>query len=236
MNKLKTLALAAAAMVTMQAAQAQTADDVVNKYIDALGGKEKLMLLKSVKMTGGLSVQGMDIGITVTILNGVGSRTDIAVPGMGEGYQIMTPTKGWSYMPFQGQSSPEEVNEDRVKSGQGQLDLQGSLVGYKEKGHQIELMGKETVDGAECFKLKFTNKNSKVSTLFIDAKTYYRVKVVSTTNVNGEETEMETNYSDFRKTPDGYVFPFSQTTPNGTITYTAIEINKPVEESIFVVK
>ena len=236
MNKLKTLALAAAAMVTMQAAQAQTADDVVNKYIDALGGKEKLMLLKSVKMTGGLSVQGMDIGITVTILNGVGSRTDIAVPGMGEGYQIMTPTKGWSYMPFQGQSSPEEVNEDRVKSGQGQLDLQGSLVGYKEKGHQIELMGKETVDGAECFKLKFTNKNSKVSTLFIDAKTYYRVKVVSTTNVNGEETEMETNYSDFRRTPDGYVFPFSQTTPNGTITYTAIEINKPVEESIFVVK
>jgi hypothetical protein len=236
MNKLKTLALAAAAMISMQASQAQTADDVVNKYIEALGGKEKLMSLKSVKMTGGLSVQGMDIGITVTILNGVGSRNDISVPGMGEGYQIMTPTKGWSYMPFQGQTSPEEVSEDRVKSSQAQLDLQGALLGYKEKGHQVELLGKETVDGAECFKLKLTNKNGKVSTLFIDTKTYYRIKSISTTNINGEDTEIETSYSDFRKTPEGFVFPFSQTTPNGPITYSSIEVNKPVDESIFVVK
>ncbi len=236
MNKLKNLALAAAAMVSMQAVQAQTADDVVNKYIEALGGKEKLMELKSVKMTGGLSVQGMDIGITVTILNGKGSRMDISVPGMGEGYQIMTPTKGWSYMPFQGQTSPEEVDEDRVKSGQAQLDMQGSLLGYKEKGHQVELLGKETSDGIECFKLKMTNKNGKVSTLFIDAKTYYRVKSVTMATMNGEEREVETTYSDFRKTPEGFVFPFSQTTPNGPITYTSVEVNKPVDESIFVVK
>jgi hypothetical protein len=219
MNKLKTLALAATAMISMQASQAQTADDVVNKYVEAMGGKEKLMALKSVKMTGSISVQGMDVGIAITILNGVGSRNDISVPGMGEGYQIMTPTKGWSYMPFQGQTSPEEVSDDKVKAGQAQLDLQSSLVNYKEKGHTIELLGKETVE----------------STVFIDAKTYYRIKSVTTSNVNGEDMEVETGYSDFKKV-DGYVFPFSQTTPNGPITYTSVEVNKPVDESIFAVK
>jgi hypothetical protein len=235
MNKLKTLALAATAMISMQASQAQTADDVVNKYVEAMGGKEKLMALKSVKMTGSISVQGMDVGIAITILNGVGSRNDISVPGMGEGYQIMTPTKGWSYMPFQGQTSPEEVSDDKVKAGQAQLDLQSSLVNYKEKGHTIELLGKETVEGSECYKLKVTQKSGKVSTVFIDAKTYYRIKSVTTSNVNGEDMEVDTGYSDFKKV-DGYVFPFSQTTPNGPITYTSVEVNKPVDESIFAVK
>jgi hypothetical protein len=235
MNKLKTLALAATAMITMQASQAQTADDVVNKYVEAMGGKEKLMALKSVKMTGSINVQGMDVGIAVTIVNGVGFRNDISVPGMGEGYQIMTPTKGWSYMPFQGQTSPEEVSEDKVKTGQAQLDLQSALVNYKEKGHQVELLGKETAEGTECYKLKLTNKNGKVSTVFIDAKTYYRIKSITTANVNGEDMEVETVYSDFKKV-DGYVFPFSQTTPNGPIVYTAVEVNKPVDVSIFVVK
>jgi hypothetical protein len=235
MNKLKTLALAATAMITMQASQAQTADDVVNKYVEAMGGKEKLLALKSVKMTGSINIQGMDIALTVTILNGVGFRNDISVPGMGEGYQIMTPTKGWSYMPFQGQTSPEEVDAEKVKSGQAQIDLQSALLNYKEKGHTVELLGKETAEGVECYKLKVTHKDGKVSTLFIDGKTYYRIKSVTTSNTNGADTEVETVYSDF-KTIDGYVFPFSQTTPNGPIVYSAVEVNKPVDESIFVVK
>jgi hypothetical protein len=235
MNKLKTLALAATAMITMQASQAQTADDVVNKYVEAMGGKEQLMALKSVKMTGSVNIQGMDIGIAITIVHGIGFRNDLSVPGMGEGYQIITPSKGWNYMPFQGQTSPEEVSEDKVKSGQAQIDLQSILVNYKEKGHTIELLGKETAEGAECYKLKVTQKSGKISTVFLDSKTYYRIKSVSKVNINGEETEVETVYSDFKKV-DGYVFPFAQTTPNGPITYSSIEVNKPVDESIFVVK
>lgn len=236
MNKLKNLALAATAMISLQAAQAQTADDVVNKYIEAMGGKEKLLSLKSVKMTGSLSVQGMEVGVTITILDDKGSRTDISVPGMGEGYQIFTPEKGWGFMPFQGQAAPEEMPEDRVKSSQAQLDLQSGLLDYKAKGHSVELLGKETVDGAECYKLKFTQKSGKVVTYYIDAKNYYRIKSVSTANINGEETEMETTYSDFKKTPEGYVFAYSQSTPNGPISFSSIEVNKPVDESIFVVK
>ncbi len=233
MNKLKTLALAITAMISLQAAQAQTADEVVNKHIEALGGKAKLQTLKTVKMTGSVTAQGMEIGLTITISHGVGSRNDISVPGMGESFQIMTPTKGWNMLAFQGQTSPEEVSEDQVMSGQAQLDLQGALLDYKEKGHTVELQGKETVDGAECFKLKITYKNGKSATSYIDAKTYYRVKSVSKRTINGEEMDIETTYSDFRKTPEGFVFPYSQVTPNGPLSFSSIEVNKPVDESIF---
>lgn len=220
-------------LVLVQFAQAQTVDEVVDNYINAIGGKEKMLALKTIKMDGSLNVQGFDVGVVTTTSHGVGMRTDISVPGMGEGYQIMTPTKGWSYMPFQGQTSPEEVGEDMVKAGQNSLDLQSPLLNYKEKGHKVELLGKEKAEGKDCFKLKFTNKFGKESTVFIDATTYYRVKTVSKATVNGEEMDVETIYSDYRKNADGYVFAYAQTSPRGTITYSAIEVNKPVDENIF---
>lgn len=235
MKKLRISLFALVAIVSLQSVKAQTADEVIDKYIDALGGKEKLMSLKSVKMTGNLNVQGIDVGITSTVLNGVGSRNDISVPGMGEGFQVVNTTKGWNFMPFQGQTSPEEVSAEQLKSSQGLLDLQGALFNYKEKGSQVELMGKEKIGSAECYKLKLTNKAGKISNFFIDGATWYRVKTVSKiTTPNGEE-DMETEYSDFKKTDEGFVFPFSQTNPRGVILFSSIETNKPVDEKIFTV-
>lgn len=220
-------------LVLIQSAQAQTVDEVLDKYINAIGGKEKLLALKTVKMDGSLNVQGFDVGVVTTISHGVGSRTDISVPGMGEGYQIMTPTKGWSFMPFQGQTAPEEVGEDMVKAGQNSLDLQSPFLNYKEKGNSVELLGKEKAEGKDCYKVKLTNKFGKITTVFIDSATNYRIKSVSKATVNGEEMDVETVYSDFRKNAEGYVFAYSQTSPRGTIVYSSIEVNKPVDVTIF---
>jgi hypothetical protein len=220
-------------LVFAQFTQAQTVDEVVDKYLAAIGGKEKIAALKSVKMDGSLNVQGFDISVVTTVLNGVGSRTDISVPGMGEGYQIMTPTKGWRFMPFQGDSGPVDATEDQVKSGQVSLDIQSPFFNYKEKGHTVELLGKENANGKECYKLKLTTKQGKTSTVYLDATTYYRIKTVTKASINGEETDVEAVYSDFKTTPEGYVFAYSQTTPQGIITYSAITINPPVDENIF---
>ena len=233
MKQIKNVSLALLLLVSVQQLKAQTADEVIDKFINAVGGKEKLMALNSLKMDGSLNVQGFDVGLTITILNGKGSRTDISVPGQSDGYRIITPAKGWNFLPFQGQSAPEEASEDQVKAGQSGLDLQSPLLNYKEKGHKVELLGNEKVDGADCYKLKVTYKNGKVATLFINANTFYRVKSISTVNMNGEDTEIETTYSDFKKLPEGYTFPYSQTSSNGTIVYSTISVNKPVDENIF---
>jgi len=235
MKKFSISLLVATTLICLYSSKAQTVDEVIDNYVNSLGGKEKLMSLKSVKMTGNLNVQGYDVGVTVTIVQGVGSRNDISVPGMGEGFQVVNQTKGWNFMPFQGQTIPEEISQEQVISSQGLLDLQGALFNYKEKGSQVELLGKETIGGAECYKLKLKTKSGKITTYFIDAKTWYRVKSISKmTTPNGEE-DVETVYSDFKKTDEGYVFPFSQTNPRGIILYSSIETNKPVDEKIFTV-
>lgn len=217
-------------------AQAQTVDEIIAKNIEAMGGKEKLASLNSVKISGTLNVQGFDVELTTTILNQKGSRNDINVPGMGEGYIILTPTKGWNYLPFQGMTAPEELTEDQVKTRASQLDIQGPLFNYKEKGNQVELVSTDQNGENKLYKLKVTYKNGKVSYFFIDSKTFYRVKTVTTVEANGESVEIETTYSDFRKTREGYVFAYSNTSQQGTTTVTAIEVNKPVDENIFTVK
>jgi hypothetical protein len=235
MKKITIGLLTVAAIISVQSTKAQTVDEIISKHETALGGKEKLLTIKSIKMVGSLNVQGMDVGVTTTAVNGVGSRNDISVPGMGEGFQVVNTTKGWDFMPFMGQASPEEISADQAKASQGLLDLQGVLVNYKEKGNQVELLGKEKVDTAECYKLKVTNKQGGVSTLYIDANTYYRVKTITKIkNANGD-ADVETGYGDFKKTEDGYVLPFSLTMERGTIVFSTIEVNKPVDEKIFTV-
>lgn len=215
-------------LVFVQFAHAQTADDVVNKYIDALGGKEKLSSLKSVRFTGNMSIQGNDIAITVTKLHMKGMRMDISVMGT-ENYQIVTPGKGISFMPVQGMASPTDMPEEQAKAAQSQLDVQGALLDYKDKGTSVELLG---TDGSD-FKLKATYKNGISTTYFIGQKDYRLNKTVSKRTFNGEEMEIETTYSNYKQV-DGFWFPFTVTSSvQGETNYDKIETNIPVDESIF---
>ena len=235
MKKVQMCLFAVAAMMSIQSVKAQTADEVIDKYVTALGGKEKILSLKSVKKVGSLNVQGMDVGVTITRVQGVGSRNDISVPGMGEGFQVVNPMKGWDFMPFMGQASPEEVSVDKLKSSLSLLDIQGSLVNYKEKGSQVEMSGKEKVENAECYKLKLTDKQGVISTLFIDSKSNYLVKSIITAKSSNGDINTENSFGDFKKTEEGYIFPFSEVMERGTIIFTLIETNKPVDEKIFTV-
>jgi hypothetical protein len=219
-------------MVFAQFTQAQTVDDVIDKNITVMGGKEKLASLKSVKMEGNLSVMGNDVALVITTLHGVGMRADISVMGT-ENYQIITPAKGTVFMPVQGMSEPAPMPEDQLKSATAQLDLQGALFNYKDKGSTVILIGKETVDGEECYNIKLTNKMGTVTNYFISTKTNFKVKSTGKRIINGEETEVANTYSNYRQNADGYWFPYSTTNAQGTTEFSKIETNITVDESIF---
>ncbi|MBP6287071.1 MAG: hypothetical protein KTQ13_07465 [Ferruginibacter sp.] len=219
-------------LVFAQFAQAQTADDVVNKYIDALGGKEKLSSLKSVRLSGSMNIQGTDIAITITKLHMKGMRMDISVMGT-ENYQIVTPGKGVTFMPVQGMASPTDMSEEQATAAQSQLDVQSALLDYKEKGTSVELLGKEKVDGVDNFKLKVTYKNGIATTYYIGSDTYRLNKTVSKRTINGEEMEIENTYTNYKQV-DGFWFPFTSTSSvQGETNYDKIETNITVDENIF---
>ncbi len=229
---MKRLILSLLVLASAFTVKAQTADEVIAKHIEAIGGAENWKKVNSMKMEGVLQVQGAEVNVVVTVLHGKGMRQDISVMGM-TGYEIITPTEGWDFMPFQGQTEPEAKTPEELAEAQDNLDAQGELIDYAAKGHKVELIGKEDVEGTECFKLKVTKKGGSISTLFFDPKTYYIVQSKSTQKANGQEMEVVTSFSNYEKLPEGIVVAKSLTLPFGEMNMSKITVNGPVEESFF---
>ena len=232
MKLIRTSAIAIVAMLVSVFTFAQTAEEIITKHIEAIGGAAAWKKVNSLYYEGKMTVQGAEVNVTLTVLNGKGSRQNISVMGM-TGYQIVTPTAGWNFMPFQGQTTAEAMTADELKQSADDLDVQGKLVDYKSKGHTVEYLGKDDVEGTECFKLKITTKAGNVETVFIDPKSYYVVRSVVKRTANGQESDVPSDLSNYQKLPEGIVVPFSITLPFGELVISKAEVNKEVAESTF---
>ncbi len=220
-------------LATAIIAKAQTADEIIAKHLEAIGGADAWKKVNSVKLEGTVKIQGgAEATVTQTILHGKGNRQDILFMGMS-GYMFVTPTNGWNFMPFQGQAAPEALTAEDVAEAQADLDVQGNLIDYAAKGHTVEYLGKDDVEGTECFKLKVNLKSGKPETLYLDTKSYLIIRSVSIQKANGQEVESTTNFSNYEKLPEGIVIPKSLGLSFGEMNITKITINGPVDESIF---
>jgi hypothetical protein len=228
MKNLFITALFLTALAVGQSATAQTVDDIAKLNIEAMGGAKKIDSLKTLKMEGTLNTQGVDVMITSTTAHLKGVRVDIEVMGTSN-YQVANTTEGWVYMPVMGMSSAQKMDDDQFKAAQNQMDLQGTFLNYKEKGTNIELAGKE----ADAYKLNVVYKNGLKKTIFVDVKTNRIIKSLGMAKINGEDVQTETTMSDYKQNADGYWFPYSVSTMQGTTLYDKISTNVAVDEGIF---
>lgn len=226
-------------LVLVQFANGQSVDDIIDQYITARGGKEKLLGIKSIYLEGTRQMMGNEVEVKVTKVDGKLNRVDFEFGG-NSGYTIVTPDKGWTYIPMRS-DKPEEIPAERLKTMQDQLDISGPLVDYAAKGYKAELQGKETANGTEAYKIVATNAAGKETTFFIDTKTHMLVQTKQMGETggpnNGGPKEVVTDFSDY-KDVDGVMFPQTIKTEGqgmgaGSMTFDKIEINKPVDESLY---
>src|SRR5215831_11649950 len=155
--------------------QAQTADDVINKYIDALGGKDKLNSIKTLYMEGVTVMQnGNEIDAKIYKEQDKLSRREISF-GAGSTVSIVTDKDGWFSNPRNG-GAFEQIPADRLKMQQAELDIRGALVDYASKGSTVELLGKDKVGDKDAYKIKLTPKTGNEIIYYIDASTYYLLR------------------------------------------------------------
>jgi hypothetical protein len=214
--------------------QAQTADEIVNKYVDALGGKDKLQQVKTVIMETTTQVMGNEGPSTVSIVNGVGYKLVSEVNGQTL-IQVFTDKGGWQVNPFAGATTPTALPDDLYKQGKSRVDATGLLYNYAAKGNKVEFLGKEGND----YKLKVTSSDSTETTVFIDGTTYYMTKALASANMMGQTMEVTTTFSNFKKNDFGIVYPYTIEISYGgqfniTTTVKKIDINKPIDPAIFV--
>lgn len=149
----------------------QTVDDIISKHITAMGGKEKMMSLKTVKMTGIFKGgQGGEFGIAIIKKHSIGFRQEQT--GNGNTFVgIVTQSKNWGFR--LGQTATEGKDEVYFKATKNQLDMSGPFISYKEKGTKIELAGKVILDGIPCYNLKIIFKDGTDLSYNIHTKKIY---------------------------------------------------------------
>lgn len=201
------VALALLGLLFASCAKKSEVDEIVASHLAARGGQEKLQALRSIRETG-----------TVTASDGRVARVvrEIKRPDLFRLEFVFQGTtsvfahdghQGWQVAPLQGKFEPELVPpEVDTAGGVDQRDLEGPLVNWREKGHVVELAGREVLPSGDAFKLKVTLKGGAIRFDYVDEKTRQVVRSDVPRMVRGRQMILENVFSDFREV-GGIVFP-----------------------------
>jgi len=217
-------------------ASAQSVDEIIKKNIEARGGVQKIKAIKSVKVTAKVIQGSLEIPITIQQKRPSMVRTDVTFQGKTQTGAYDGET-GWKVSPFQGSPDPEKIAGDDLKDFQEQADMDGALIDYKEKGHTVELIGKEDMEGTPVYKLKLTLKSGDIRNIYIDAENYLDLKVSSKRKTPGGEVEVDQYLGNYKPVA-GVMFPFSiDTKVKGQtvsqITIEKVETDIAIDDSVF---
>jgi hypothetical protein len=211
---------------------AQSADEIIGKYIDAIGGKDKWSQVKSMKINGYIEVQGIKINFTQQAIQGTGVRVDAEFQGQ-KIIDITTPTMGWSQNPFGGKSTLQPISEEELQQKLDELDIQDEFVDYASKGSTVEFLGKDEEEGNEFYKIKMVTKNKNESVYFFDVNTSLIYKEEKTVKQQGQEIKLITKLFDYKTIPFGIKVPHKSEQMGQVLVTDKIEINPVIDVTVF---
>jgi hypothetical protein len=237
MKTLKFIALSVFTLFASHMVSAQTADEIVKKYIDALGGKDQISKVNSLYMEGSLDVMGGTGTIKHTILAGKGAKDEIDVQGTAV-TMCVTDSAGWSINPMTGNYNAEYMPPEQYKASKDEIFIAGPFADYASRGYKLELAGQQAIGSVNANKVLVTSPDSVTIQYFFDPETGYLVQMIQTSNMGGQSMDITTGYSDFRKTDSGIAVPYKIETNYGgqfflTETVTKVDVNQPVDRAIF---
>jgi hypothetical protein len=213
-----------------------TLEDVVAKCIEASGGQKAYKAVNTLKITAKMHVQGMELPIIAYVKRPLMGRIEVIFQGM----KIITAfneVMGWTINPLQGETQAKKMPEDvyvRLKEG---LDIDHDFIDYQQKGHTLELMGKEELDGTPVYKIKMMKKSGNLEYMFIDAEYFLVVKQISKVKRGENEFESEEIMGDYREVA-GIMMAHSTETKinNKTVeqsTIEKVEVNLSLDDKLF---
>jgi hypothetical protein len=192
-------ALLVVASLLPVAAAAQTVDDVVARHLAARGGVARIEAIESLRMTGkARGPEGREALVVREIKRPGRIRTEFTFQGL-TGVYACDGERGWQVSPLDGEMEPRPMPPESAQLALEQADIGGPLLGWKEKGYAVELVGRVAEGGREAWKLKVTPKGGTARHLYLDAQSNLLVRSESPREVAGHTIEAETTFADYRE-------------------------------------
>ncbi len=217
---------------------AATVDEIVGRYVAARGGIQKLRALRTLRQEGRVSAGAGREGLVTREIKRPGKiRFEFTVQGVTSVF-ASDGQRGWKVSPLEGEMGPRPLPEEVLIDAREQADIDGPLVDWKSKGSQVELVGREAVDGRDAFKLKLTLKSGGVLIAYVDTESANLVRTDATRRVRGKQVRIETTFGDYRRT-GGILFPhLVEVRAAGRpqvlrIVVEKVEVNPPLSDARF---
>ncbi|HTF28517.1 MAG TPA: hypothetical protein VK625_06710 [Flavitalea sp.] len=219
--------------------RAQTADNVVNRYIVFIGGEQNWKAVKTLTIAGLYNYGGVSFPFI-----SYSKSPDLykyVVTSNGKSFtQAYDGKQGWRIDGFKDEKE-KTILKDRqatAMSNEADVELESPFIHYREKGHTIQIEGLDTTVTPRSYKIKLTRKNGNAETYFFDSKDFSLVKKRTiSANPEMEKAPLDIEYSDYKMT-GGIKMPHKiACTTNGQpvlkITVERVQLNLPMDNGLF---
>lgn len=241
MKKLLTLFFLSVITVSLWS---QTAEGVVNKYLESIGGADKWKAIKTAKLTGTVPTPQGDF--TFEMFRKAPNKFIISLDIMGQKFvpQAYDGEVAWTLNPFMGDPTPQKLPDEQMISVKQEADFEDPFIDYALKGNEVIYVGTTDVDGVNCYELKLTKNKGKaeeelVMNYYFDSETYLPIMIKQVPK-SGQMAGQETNvyYSDYQDAGNGLLMPYTIDTKVGgqivqAVKFTQIELNGEITEEVF---
>lgn len=204
---------------------------VIDKYLNAIGGRAKLEEVKDATLNMKANVQGQPLEIVMRYkLPGKFSNT-VSMMGNVMSKQLVNGNRATISQMGQVQEVPKEGMEEMKQSANPFPELE-----YEKNEIEVTLKGIESVEQKKAYVVTI-NKGNTITTDYFDASTFLKLRSISVIEGMGQKVTQQTDYADY-KAVDGIQFPHTVTV-SGLLpfplktTVDSIEINKDLSDDLF---
>lgn len=199
---MKRTLLAVTALTLAGTATAADLDDVLSCSFETLGGLDNLKAVESARMTGTMTMGPMQAPFTIEFQQPNRVRMEFEVQGM-TAVQAYDGETGWAIMPFMGKTTPEVMADDQLKSMQEMAEWEGPFVDWQDKGHTVELLGTEDVEGTEAYAVKVIRAGSEdESVYYLDTEYCLPFLSKGVRDIQGNEMAFSQSIGDYKEVGD----------------------------------
>lgn len=211
-----------------------TAEKVMDNYLAAIGGEDKIRALKDLKMVMKTEMQGRELIIDVKSKVPNMSKTEVKMDGMA----MMTSVFDGTNASILQMGQPAPVDENMKKDMAFEAAII-SEIAIKDMELMVELKGIESIEGTNTYAVEITKPSGSKTTYYYHTESGLKVRTSTTIQSPQGEMVQDTDYTDYKEA-GGVKFPFSISMPMGPMKMTAtaesIEVNTGIEDSEFDVK
>ena len=233
---MKKLLLGISFLFAVAAINGQSLEDIISKYTVA-NKLDKIGNIQTIKISAKTSVMGMDMPMEMWMKNPNKLKSVTSFNGQ-DIIQVFDGEKGYMVNPMAGSTEPVEMTAEQIRQADRNNMFNNYMDNYLKEG-KLTLEGEENVNGKPAFKVKAAIDGTSSAMMFIDKSSYLIVKTIANVNQGGMDMVVESFPSDYTET-NGILVPMKTTTSASGMeivtTFTKVEVDVPIEDSVFKIK